>query len=222
MRFRHSELFAVMSFSLSQKVRCQSCLSINRVGFYGLSKIPRCGKCGAALPEGFIRPTLRWLLACPGVISLTVVIGLIAAYQTTPGAPPRPRVTPVCATITQPPTGLYANYDTTPRVSKLNIEADVNGSYFVKLEEATTRRSIMTLYLRRGDRLVQDIPEGDFVIKYATGDNWCGDRLLFGPNTSTQKADRIFSFSEDRGYTVELIRRPHGNLRTSYIERDEF
>lgn len=52
------------------------------------------------------------------------------------------------------------------------------------------------------------------MLKYATGDTWCGEGALFGPTTSTNQADRVFEFSETRGYTVELIARKSGNLRT--------
>jgi hypothetical protein len=60
------------------------------------------------------------------------------------------------------------------------------------------------------------------VLKYATGDNWCGDRELFGALTETSKADRIFQFDDDHEYTIELIARRNGNLPTKKISRESF
>jgi hypothetical protein len=32
------------------------------------------------------------------------------------------------------------------------------------------------------------MPAGDFILKYATGQVWCGDTDLFGPDTTTSRA----------------------------------
>lgn len=127
-----------------------------------------------------------------------------------------------CTSYLQPSSGLYASYDRSARVSPLIIRTQPGGSYFIKLEDAVTAKTIMTFYLRGGETFEQDVPEGTFVLKYATGEIWCGESELFGPSTSTSKADRLFEFTETRGYTVELISRRNGNLRTNVIDRGQF
>jgi hypothetical protein len=60
--------------------------------------------------------------------------------------------------------------------------------------------------------------------------HWCGGVDLFGPDTIFSEAEDVFSFERTftgDGYTtthwtVELILRPGGNLRTKKITRDAF
>jgi len=80
----------------------------------------------------------------------------------------------------------------------------------------------MTFFILGGDTVRATVPEGSFVLKYATGDRWCGEGMLFGEDTATEQADDIFTFEGRRGYTVELIKRKGGNLRTKTIDRAHF
>jgi len=80
----------------------------------------------------------------------------------------------------------------------------------------------MTFFIVGGETLRVRVPEGSFILKYATGDRWCGEVNLFGEDTTTKQADDIFIFVGGRGYSIELITRKGGNLRTKTIDRSRF
>jgi len=214
----------------TREIACSRCGAINRIGAYGVTKLPHCGKCRSALPEAVGKRVLRQAYTMRYFIMIAVGLGLLAILKpsvlkdlipdgsTTKTSAP----SATCTSYPQPSSGLYASYDQSARVSPLIIRTSPGGSYFIKLEDAVSAKPIMTFYLRGGETFEQDVPEGNFVLKYATGEIWCGEKGLFGPATSTNKADRIFEFTETRGYTVELISRRNGNLRTNALDRSQF
>jgi hypothetical protein len=81
-----------------------------------------------------------------------------------------------------------------------------------------------------GQTLQSDVPLGQFVLKYATGESWCGEIDMFGTETEFHKADVVLRFarqgSDDdytiTGNTIELILQVNGNLKTSKIRREAF
>ena len=215
----------------TRELRCSNCGSLNRVGTYGIDKLPRCGKCQSGLPEPLGKRLLRRFYASRHLVIIAAGVGAVAIFKPSiltdflpdsSTAKPPTAAAAGCADVSQPWTGLYASYNPLERVSPLTIKTSPGGSYFVKLEDSVTARPVMTLFLRGGETLKQEVPEGSFVLKYATGDTWCGEQGLFGPTTSTFKASEVFEFSEATGYTVELIARKGGNLRTRTIERGRF
>lgn len=214
----------------TREITCSRCGAVNRLGAYGVTKLPHCGKCRSALPEGLRKRLLRRVYAMRYFITIAVGLGLLVTMKPSvltdwiPDGSTTKTATPsvACTSYLQPPRGLYASYDRSARVSPLIIRTRPGGSYFIKLEDAVTAKTIMTFYLRGGENFEQDVPEGTFILKYATGEIWCGEKELFGPSTSTSKADRLFEFTETRGYTVELISRRDGNLRTNAIDRSQF
>lgn len=214
-----------------RELRCPNCGTLNRIGAYGIDKLPRCGKCQSRLPERVGKRVLRRLNASKYLIMIAAGVGVVAMLKPSvltdflsdsSTVKTTSTVAAVCTGYPQPLIGLYAAYDPSERVAPLTIKTSPGGYYYVKLEDSVTASPVMTFYLRGGETFQQDVPEGSFVLKYATGDTWCGERALFGPTTSTNKADRVFEFSETRGYTVELIARKAGNLRTRAIDRSQF
>jgi len=63
------------------------------------------------------------------------------------------------------------------------------------------------------------VPLGQFILKYATGDAWCGENDLFGNQTQFNKANADLRFARQEfhdgytmiGHTVELILQINGN-----------
>lgn len=98
--------------------------------------------------------------------------------------------------------------------------------FFVKLEDSTTREQVLGVFLRAGESVRTKVPIGTFRLKYASGREWYGEKLLFGPETSYFMADRDFTFrtanGKTSGYTVELFLQPNGNLRTSAINSNQW
>jgi len=108
------------------------------------------------------------------------------------------------------------------------ITPDTGKHYFLNFEDQTTGSTVLTAFVRSGERLDTLMPTGTYVFEYAVGFQWYGQELLFGsePMTICYRAQRKFKFEKkvDRyaGYVIELIATESGNLPTTEIDRDEF
>lgn len=125
-----------------------------------------------------------------------------------------------------PETG-YTDNSNFEGVAPLEIKTPSTGNhYFVKIEDAYTKKNIVSYFIRSGDVLNVDLPLGTYNIKYASGQEWYGTKHLFGPKTAYAKAEQSFNFRSDgyqyNGYTVKLIEQINGNLKTSSIDQNEF
>ena len=98
--------------------------------------------------------------------------------------------------------------------------------YYVKLVGYDTDQDVLAIYIRAGETADVRVPLGSYEIRYAVGNTWYGDDILFGPETEYAKADRRLDFKQTStgisGYRVELILQVNGNLATRAISREEF
>lgn len=106
------------------------------------------------------------------------------------------------------------------------VTADQGSHFYVKAQSTSNANAFRTMFLRSGETLNTRLPLGSYTIKYAAGKNWYGQQCLFGTNTVFNKADQEFSFTKQRdsvkGFRIELILQPDGNLGTFVIPRDQF
>jgi hypothetical protein len=222
-----------------REVRCTSCNAVNRIGSYGIDRIPWCGKCRAPLPEATSRKAIRrlyqfrrfyWIAAIVGAVSVAILQA--PTKESTPAYVKRTDPVAVsCVTVSRPRTGIYRNYDlSSDLAAPFEIRTALGANYFIKLEDAVTREPIQTFFIRGGQTMQSNVPLGQFVLKYATGNSWCGENNLFGTETEFHKADVVLRFTRqnsDDGYTmigntIELILQVNGNLKTSKISREAF
>jgi hypothetical protein len=222
----------------TREIRCRklNCKTLNRVPGCAVTKVARCGKCQAALPElpvvRAIQQAYRFRRFAPVAVIPTVI--LVASFpnwsMTTSDATSRRASVESCTPL-YPSDGAYELYGGVSRIAPMTIRTAPGSNYFVKLQEVGNGRPVLAFFIHGGSTVTADVPLGSFVLKYATGATWCGAKKLFGPDTETFQADDIFSFTrefeEDGSYstsswTVELIRQRNGNLRTSRIERSDF
>lgn len=130
------------------------------------------------------------------------------------------------AAVTLPEHGVLRAPVDRDMLAPLEITTSDSENYFVKVVDADTSRTVMTMFIRHGQTLKVHVPLGAMRIRYATGKIWQGEEKLFGPKTSFFQADHVFRFTRDAdgfsGYAVELIKQPNGNLSTSPISRSEF
>jgi hypothetical protein len=215
---------------------------MNRIPLrYPLTHIPQCGNCKKRLPERFAIRAGRFKNRHRSIISIAISLSIfggvgLAAYLS-PSKPSRvvlPRLedlpTPdLCADRPQPRQGIFRNYDRSARVAELTIRTASGSNYFVKLEEAASKRPVMTFFVNGGSSLTEMVPLGNFVLKYAAGPSWCSEDELFGNDIiSTANDEFLFErhYTGDgystSAWTVELILQPGGNLRTHRISRSEF
>lgn len=147
------------------------------------------------------------------------------AGSSIPSADPLPQPVPI------PRSGriLYENPYFNERVAPLTIDASnqpVSSYYYVKLRFAQVKTPILAFFIRGGTKETIDVPLGTYELLYASGTEWYGQDLLFGPNTSYYLADELFKFYEENdyvnGWTVTLSKQYNGNLDIDEISADEF
>jgi hypothetical protein len=214
-----------------REVRCieSDCGTLNRVPAHSITKIARCGKCHAALPELSAIKVLQNVYRFRGRIAIGIcAVFLLWASNDAIRARINNSVTspPACQAHTQPRQGVFAYYDLAPAVARLTIRTAADANYFVKLEHLQSGAPSMTFFIRGNSTLEAKVPLGDYIIKYASGDLWCDESDLFGPGTTIKQADDIFTFAEDEEgishWTIELIKQRGGNLGTRSIPRSKF
>lgn len=112
-------------------------------------------------------------------------------------------------------------------IAPLEIKTAKQGfDYYIKISEIDTNEPVKTIYLRSGSSVQIKVPLGNFLLKYATGEKWFGEKCLFGLETLYNKADQNFEFkqigNQISGYSVELIIQRDGNLSTQKISADDW
>ena len=110
-------------------------------------------------------------------------------------------------------------------VAPLSIQTSPGFDYFVKLV-TESGAIVMEMYIKGGEQLNTSVPIGTFELRYAAGNVWYGEELLFGKETAYSKTNKLFHFEFDgssyNGYTVELIMQRNGNLPVSAISASDF
>lgn len=136
---------------------------------------------------------------------------------------PNPKITPFSGKI------FFENSDSGDRIAPLTIDASgfpLSTGFFVKLRQPITKVTVLTFYVRGNTKPEVEVPLGIYEILYASGTEWYGEDLLFGPDTSYYLADELFEFYEEDGYvngwTVTLDKKYNGNLDVDMITAEEF
>lgn len=124
--------------------------------------------------------------------------------------------------VEQPANGTVRRHTEAAGTSPLEIITQGDHNYVVALYSAESSERILDVFVRGGESVNVDVPEGAYVLKYAVGSTWYGYTHNFGPETSYSRADSLFSFSRGTGYTVTLYRVAGGNLGTRGISAADF
>jgi hypothetical protein len=111
-------------------------------------------------------------------------------------------------------------------VAPLTVNTPLGEKYYIKLIDATTRKSVLGFYISGGTSVTVRVPLGTYLIHCAFGRTWYGIDHLFGRSTGFSKLDDTFAFTEDgQGISTENITLypvANGNLQTSSIDQSEF
>lgn len=112
-----------------------------------------------------------------------------------------------------------------PCIAPFKIETPSGQNYIVKLITTSSGRPIVTCYIKGGKTLDIKVPLGTYIMKYATGYAWYGEKLKFGPNTIAKKMDTELTFYVDgnyvTGHTISLSVSYGGNLKSTNIDPTE-
>lgn len=125
-----------------------------------------------------------------------------------------------------PGNGTWWKYTSEELIAPLQISVSEGQHYYVKLTDAFTGETVLTMFIRSGRTIEVEVPTGKYDLKYAIGDTWYGRENLFGPSTEYMKSEDTFNFEivgrQVQGHRVELIVQRGGNLRTNPIPESEF
>jgi hypothetical protein len=220
-----------------REVPCSSCGAINRLSSYSITRKPKCGRCGAALPERAAIRIARGLFRLRSLASLALLISFVFAFPVilrfVDGPSKAERLANFsCPSVAVPANGPITKWNLSqPRVAKISIRADAGMNYVLKAEDADTHLQLVKFFVSGGTTFQTEMPAGRFVLTIASGINWCGRKEMFGPDTITacltHRSDAsgtcsIYPFGPNDTWQIDLVRQVGGNLSTAYVPRDKF
>ena len=95
-------------------------------------------------------------------------------------------------------------------------------SHYIKINNASTGETYMTIYIREGDSITVYLPVGYYRIRYATGKKWYGFDELFGPDGDYLAFNETIAIKKDTKYTLTLYQISDSNLTTKSLSQEEF
>ena len=111
-------------------------------------------------------------------------------------------------------------------IAPFSIKASSNSHFFVKLRRSDNSTDVMTVFVRKGATFVGKAPLGMFELVYASGQNWYGEELKFGPKTQYTKSDSILTFQKSNrkinGHSISLQSVVGGNMTSQTMNSDQF
>ena len=111
-------------------------------------------------------------------------------------------------------------------IAPFSIKASPSSNFYVKLRRSDNSTDVMTVFVRKGDTFVGKAPLGMFELVYASGQNWYGEKLKFGPKTQYTKSDSILTFQKSNrkinGHSISLQSVVGGNMTSQTMNSDQF
>lgn len=118
-----------------------------------------------------------------------------------------------------PSTGQIIISTNKPRYSKITIH-NSSSNCFIKLKDYNLN-DVFGFFVRAGDTVTVDVPQGNFYVYFASGNTWYGESHLFGESTQCSKDENIQNFY-DYTYEYTLYNVNNGNFNPETIDVDEF
>jgi hypothetical protein len=118
---------------------------------------------------------------------------------------------------------------TAEALAPFQVKTEAGANYLIKLVDPQTRKDVVRMYIIGGQTADFQVPLGNYEVLCASGVNWYGDELLFGPQTAYSKLDTIsrFTLSADaqtQEKLVDLERKLASATKAlrDYMERNKF
>ena len=80
-------------------------------------------------------------------------------------------------------------------LAPFQVKTESGDNYLIKLVDPQTRKDVVRMYVVGGQTADFQVPLGDYEVLSASGVNWYGDELLFGPQTAYSKLDTVSRFT---------------------------
>ena len=111
-----------------------------------------------------------------------------------------------------PATGILTDNTSGSGFGILKINTASGNPTYIKIYSASGGL-VKTLFIHGGDSIQTDLDQGSYIVKYATGENWYGEKEMFGSSGIYQKADTVLEYAESgAGYELTLKSVVNGNL----------
>ena len=128
-----------------------------------------------------------------------------------------------------PPHQTVTFLTTAEALAPFQVKTEAGANYLIKLVDPQTRKDVVRMYVVGGQTADFQVPLGDYEVLSASGVNWYGDELLFGPQTAYSKLDTVsrFTLSAD-AQTQEKLADLERKLASAtkalrdYMERNKF
>jgi hypothetical protein len=104
----------------------------------------------------------------------------------------------------------------------LTINSTPGTNYFIKFDSPRTNSTVIAFFVHGGIPVRAFMPVGEFILKSASGQNWCGEHALFGFDTTINEAGRIVRFDYDTEHTIRITPMRDGNLPVKHIPLGKF
>jgi hypothetical protein len=175
--------------------------------------------------------SLAWFI--PWIVGLLIILAVAKEFHKHNRTNP---ITPVSAQNIEQPifkpskalaipltSILSTTYDQASATCPFNLIAD-NKNYYVKVcDTMRGNKTIAKFFIRAGEKLTTKVPSGNYKIKYGSGDEWYGEKELFGQFSQYGESESLnFTFDgySSQGNTISFYQRVNGNFHTNNIGRD--
>ena len=178
-----------------------------------------------SVPQNTVSPTTTISSAPPAATSKPTAKPTTKPTNTPkPTAKPTPKPSPTPQPKEMPKNGYVFYCSTTDRPSSFKVTNNSSSNYYMKFVKAGTNSSIIKFFVRANSTVEIDMPAGNLELRYAYGDTWYGESLLFGDKTRYAKDSEYYDFSN---YSWEITFRatsitPGESMDVEAIDADEF
>ncbi|MEM6889018.1 MAG: hypothetical protein AAF636_12855 [Pseudomonadota bacterium] len=125
-----------------------------------------------------------------------------------------------------PQHGLAWNRTGLPLVFPLQVKTVPGQFYYLTLRETVKGEPVVAAFIDGGRFFRVLVPPGDFFVRFATGQAWHNDELLFGPGALTEVIDlpapltfKVVNFGTKGGHIIDLTgRAPDGQTPLPTVE----
>jgi hypothetical protein len=114
-------------------------------------------------------------------------------------------------------------------LAPFQVKTESGDNYLIKLVDPQTRKDVVRMYAVGGQSADFQVPLGDYEVLCASGVNWYGDELLFGPQTAYSKLDTVSRFTlsadaqtQEKLADLERKLASATNALRDYMERNKF
>lgn len=112
------------------------------------------------------------------------------------------------------------------QLPELKVSASPDAHGYLKLSDWQTNTLVMTVFVRAGETAQVDVPPGSYRISIASGQQWYGDAIRFGPKTCYSKVPDTMTSSvvgsRLEGHELTLYKVRDGNLHMQQISASDF